>query len=104
MNPADRLEIIRAKCRPVKTTTRATGPRYGLLPSPVGDKPISYGIGPSLRADDRVRAWVKAPDENPEEHCQPKRHRGKHHLDKIADKWVTPEWREETKRLDLYHA
>lgn len=118
MNSADRMALIRARCkrqiaplpRPVGVHAVATGERaevkrFGPVPLDAGREHRGHNeFGVLLNPEHRRPDWTKQPDPEPEDHCETKRRRGKHHLDKIAEKWGSPEWREETKRLDLYHA
>lgn len=118
MNVADRLALIRSRCRrDAGREYRAAGmhvaaggeaakaKRYGPIPLDVGREWGCHSeFGILLNPDDTRPQWVNEPDEKPEVHCETKRRRWRHHLTVIAEKWASERWREETKRLDLYHA
>lgn len=116
MNAAQRKQLLRErfKARPKGVTVPVGGGmasggkqkpnpprvRYVVLPKPTGRGFVSCGplqaVTPPL--------WVTKPDQTSVRDISIKRRQGVSALMKIADRWATPTYREETKRLDLHLA
>lgn len=88
MTARERLELIRAKCRPAHVSTMPAKPRHAGLIVRAQAKSTSYGIGPSVGPAGRAAAWVTQAEEQPAKEWKPRHRHDQHALTKIAEKWL----------------
>lgn len=84
MDINERLNLIRAKCRPRIDVSPVVKRKEGLIVRGSG-KPTAYGIGPRLSPPDRVAEWVGQPEERTKE-WQPTHRHEPHALNRIEER------------------